>query len=328
MGLWVVTGGAGFIGSAFVRKALKEKWVDKILVLDALTYAGNLDNLEPVKDHPGFSFLQGNICSEKDVRKAFAEKPEAVFHFAAESHVDRSIESSQVFYQTNILGTALLLELSRAHGIKRFLHVSTDEVYGSLSLESPELFTEKSPLDPTSPYAASKAASDLLVLAEHKTFGTDCVITRCSNNFGPYQYPEKFIPLFLTKALEGEALPLYGNGKNIRDWIHVEAHVKGIHLAFEKGKSGEVYNLGGECERSNIEIAKRICLETGVSESSISFVEDRKSHDLRYAIDASRAKMELGFSPGPKIEDEIESLTHWYQKHTSWLAGVRERIQA
>lgn len=321
---WMVTGGAGFIGSAFVRKALKENWTEEVVVLDALTYAGNLENLSPVEDHPGFQFVHGNICDKNTVTKALtAKKIDAIFHFAAESHVDRSIHSSKIFVETNVLGTQVLLDAARAFSVKRFVHVSTDEVYGTLELGHSDKFTEETPLDPTSPYAASKAASDLLVLAAHKTYGLDTVITRCSNNYGAYQYPEKFIPLFITGALQNKELPLYGTGLNVRDWIHVDAHVEGIHKAYTKGRSGEVYNLGGECERSNIAIAKAICKEVGVSEDKITPVADRLSHDLRYAIDATKAKEELGFDPGPKLDDCLTDLVSWYKKETTWLSNLQ-----
>jgi dTDP-glucose 4,6-dehydratase len=317
---WMITGGAGFIGSAFVRKALEENWTQEVVVLDALTYAGNLENLSSVEEHPGFQFIHGNICNKDAVTKALtAKKIDAIFHFAAESHVDRSIQNSQIFVETNVLGTQVLLDAARAFSIKRFVHISTDEVYGSLELDTGEKFTEDTPLNPTSPYAASKAASDLLVLAAHKTYGLDTIITRCSNNYGAYQYPEKFIPLFITGALQNKELPLYGTGLNVRDWIHVDTHVEGIYKAYTKGRSGEVYNLGGECERSNIAIAKAICKEVGISEEKITPVTDRLSHDLRYAIDATKAKKELGFNPGPKLDDSLKELVTWYQEQKSWL---------
>lgn len=312
---WIVTGGAGFIGSAFVRKALLENWTDELIVLDALTYAGSLKNLDPIKNHQGFKFIHGNICDEKSVAKSLEGGADAIFHFAAESHVDRSIESSKVFVETNVLGTSVLLDGARKFSVKRFVHISTDEVYGSLDLTNPNKFKETTPLAPTSPYAASKAASDLLVLAAYKTYGLDCVITRCSNNYGSYQYPEKFIPLFITHALDKKPLPLYGSGKNVRDWIHVDSHIEGIRLAYKKGKSGEVYNLGGECERSNIDIAKAICKEVGVSENKITFVTDRLSHDLRYAVDTTRSRKELGFDPGPRLDDQLKELVSWYSSH-------------
>ena len=322
----LVTGGAGFIGSAFVRKALTQGWFDKVTVLDALTYAGNLDNLDPIWKHPGFNFIQGNICSEKDIKKALSNKVDALFHFAAESHVDRSIHSSKIFYETNILGTGLLLEASRAFSIKKFIHVSTDEVYGSLSLNSPERFTEKTPLAPNSPYAASKASSDLLVLANHKTHKQNCLITRCSNNYGPYQYPEKFLPLFITKALAKETLPLYGSGENIRDWIHVDAHVEGIFLAYKKGNSGEIYNLGGECEKSNLSIAKKICEKTSLPLNHVQFVQDRKAHDLRYSVDTTKAQKELGFKPGESLDKNLPELINWYEKQETWLENIRKKL--
>lgn len=322
---WVVTGGAGFIGSAFVRKALKESWAEELVVLDSLTYAGNLSNLDEVKNCPGFKFIKGSVCNESDVTEALKPGADAIFHFAAESHVDRSIKSSKIFTTTNVLGTQIIIDLARKFQVKRLVHISTDEVYGSLDLNTSKKFKETTPLNPTSPYAASKAASDLLVLAAHKTYDLDCIITRCSNNYGTHQFPEKFIPLFITNALKSTKLPLYGSGQNVRDWIHVDAHIKGIKLAYEKGCSGEVYNLGGECERTNLDIARTICNEVGIPQKNITFVTDRLSHDLRYAIDTTKSKTKLGFSPGPTIESKLGSLVHWYKKNTHRLISAKSR---
>ncbi len=320
---WIVTGGAGFIGSHFVRTALDQRWAKEVVVVDALTYAGNLGNLEPVQKHPGFVFHKVDITDGPALRPLLAGA-DAVFHFAAESHVDRSIDSAAAFVKTNVMGTQILLDAARAASIGRFVHVSTDEVYGSLELESKERFTEDSPIEPTSPYAASKAGSDHLVLAAQRTHKLDAVVTRCSNNYGPYQFPEKFIPLFISNALEKKPLPLYGDGKNERDWIHVDDHVRGLHLAFEKGKAGEVYNLGGNCERQNRDIATAIIEATGADPKLLTPVADRLAHDRRYAIDATKAKRELGFAPGPAIETRLGEIVDWYKENRVWW----ERIKA
>lgn len=315
---WMVTGGAGFIGSAFVRRAVAQGWADHIVVLDALTYSGNRANLAPSEHRPGWSFVHGDICSVDDVKTALGDGVDAIFHFAAESHVDRSITGAEAFVRTNVLGTQVLLDMARQHKVKRFVHVSTDEVYGSLSLDDPQRFVESMPLCPTSPYAASKAASDLMVLAAHRTHGLDVVITRCSNNYGPYQFPEKFIPLFITRAMRHEMLPLYGDGRNVRDWIYVDDHVDGIHLAFKRGQAGQAYNLGGNCERSNADIAANIVDITGVPTSLVQPVSDRLAHDRRYAIDPTFAKAELGFDSGPSIEARLPELVQWYKDNTAW----------
>ncbi|MEK7704749.1 MAG: dTDP-glucose 4,6-dehydratase [Myxococcota bacterium] len=324
MSRWLVTGGAGFIGSHFVRTALGEGWVDKLAVVDALTYAGNLENLEPVRKHAGFAFHKVDITDGQALAPVFGDGVDAVFHFAAESHVDRSIDSAAAFVQTNVGGTQVLLDVARARGVGRFVHVSTDEVYGSLALGSTERFTETSPIEPTSPYAASKAASDHLALAAQRTHGLDVVITRCTNNYGPYQFPEKFLPLFITNAFEHKALPLYGDGLNVRDWIHVEDHVRAIRLAFDKGKSGEVYNFGGECERANKDLARAICQATHVPTDLIQPVVDRKAHDRRYAIDATKSKRELGFRAGPPIEERLDALVGWYRDHRGWWERIKQ----
>lgn len=321
---WLVTGGAGFIGSCFVRQAVLNGWADDIVVLDALTYAGNRDNLAPIAKTPGWSLVTGDIRRADHVQDAIGHGVDAVFHFAAESHVDRSIEGAAAFVETNVLGTQVLLDVARERGCGRFVHVSTDEVYGDLPLGTPERFTESRPLTPTSPYAASKASSDLLVQAAHKTHGLDAVVTRCSNNYGPYQYPEKFIPLFITRALRGRELPLYGDGRNVRDWVHVEDHVRGIHLAFERGKKGGTYNLGGECERANRDIALRIVDLCGADPRSIKPVGDRLAHDRRYAIDPSFAAQELGFVAGPSIDERLPELVRWYKDNEAWWHAILE----
>ena len=320
---WIVTGGAGFIGSQFVRSALLENWADQIVVLDALTYAGNFDNLKPVHDHPNLTFVRGDICHVADVEKAVGDGADAVFHFAAESHVDRSIMGAADFVRTNVMGTQIMLDVARARGVERYVQVSTDEVYGSLELGTEERFVESTPIDPTSPYAASKAAADHLVLAAYRTHGLNAVITRCSNNYGPYQFPEKFLPLFITNAVDKRPLPLYGDGKNVRDWIHVDNHCRGIRLAYERGQAGQVYNFGGNCERANRDIAMAIVELTGASPDSIQPVTDRLAHDRRYAIDAKRAQTELGFEPGPPIEKRLPELVAWYVENRPWWEAIK-----
>ena len=319
---WMVTGGAGFIGSAFVRRAVTLGWADEIVVFDALTYSGNRANLNAIDKHAGWSFVRGDIRQADAVRAALGDGVDAIFHFAAESHVDRSIAAAAAFVQTNVLGTQVLLDAARAVGIGRFVHISTDEVYGSLELDSPKRFDESMPIDPTSPYAASKASADLMVLAAARTHALDCVVTRCSNNYGPYQFPEKFIPLFITRAMRHEHLPLYGDGRNVRDWIWVDDHVDGIHQAYRRGTPGGVYNLGGNCERSNKEIAASIVQLTGVPISLIEPVSDRLAHDRRYAIDPSHAAHALGFVAGPPIEERLPELIQWYRENQSWWAPI------
>ncbi|OGQ84985.1 MAG: dTDP-glucose 4,6-dehydratase [Deltaproteobacteria bacterium RIFOXYA12_FULL_58_15] len=319
---WLVTGGAGFIGSHFVRTALTEEWTDEVVVLDLLTYAGNLENLRPVERHAGFSFVRGDICDPDVVAKSLVDV-DAVFHFAAESHVDRSIESAASFVRTNVVGTQIMLDAARTAKVKRFIHVSTDEVYGSLALDAAERFVETRPVQPTSPYAASKTASDHMVLAAERTHGLDAVVTRCSNNYGPYQFPEKFIPLFVSNAMEGKPLPLYGDGRHVRDWIHVDDHIRGLRLAWERGGSGEVYNLGGECERHNRDIALAIVRAVGADESLIQPVTDRLAHDRRYAIDPQKARAELGFEPGPPIEERMAEIVDWYRENRMWWQRIK-----
>ncbi len=320
----VVTGGAGFIGSAFVRAALHRGWAQEVVVVDALTYAGNFENLAPVETHPGLTFVRCDVADAKALRAAVGEGADALVHFAAESHVDRSIESAAAFVRTNVVGTQVVLDVARAAGIGRVVHVSTDEVYGSLALGTAERFVETTPLQPTSPYAASKAAADHLALAAHRTHGLDVVITRCSNNYGPYQFPEKLIPLFVTNCFEGKPLPLYGDGENVRDWIHVDDHVAGIELALRRGKAGEVYNFGGECERPNHAIARAIVAATGADPALITKVKDRLAHDRRYAIDCAKARRELGFTPGPPIEQRLPEVVAWYREQRPWWQRVKD----
>lgn len=320
---WIITGGAGFIGSQFVRSAVTQGWADDIVVLDALTYAGNLDNLAPIKNHKSWRLVRGDIQTVEDVEQAMGSGCDAVFHFAAESHVDRSILGASDFVRTNVLGTQVVLDVARARGVNRFVHVSTDEVYGSLALEDPARFTEQTPLDPTSPYSASKAASDHLVAAAQRTHGINTVITRCSNNYGPYQFPEKFVPLFITNGLDHKDMPLYGDGKNVRDWIHVDDHVDGIHKAYQRGTSGAVYNLGGECERANRDIAYAIATGVGAEAGRIVPVADRLAHDRRYAIDCSLAQRELGFVPGAPIEERLDEVIGWYKDNRTWWEAIK-----
>lgn len=316
----LVTGGAGFIGSNFVRYMLK-KHTYKIINFDSLTYAGNLENLTEIEKNPNYIFVKGDICNKESVRDAFKKYTiDSVVHFAAESHVDRSILGPGIFIQTNIVGTNNLLEVSREYNVERFLHVSTDEVYGSLGAKG--FFTEETPLHPNSPYSASKASSDLLVLAYQHTFGFPAVVTRCSNNYGPYQFPEKLIPLMIANALNNKPLPVYGDGMNVRDWLFVEDHCIAIDAVLHKGKFGDVYNIGGNNEKPNIEIVKTILKELGKSESLITFVKDRPGHDRRYAIDASKIKNELGWEPSYTFEKGIVETIRWYVENKNWWERI------
>ncbi|MAT39664.1 MAG: dTDP-glucose 4,6-dehydratase [Ectothiorhodospiraceae bacterium] len=316
----LVTGGAGFIGSNFVRYLFEKTSLNpSITVLDKLTYAGNLENLA---DYDGkYTFVKGDICDAELVEKTISESQiDSIVHFAAESHVDRSILGSKVFTETNILGTHVLLEAARNNGVERFVHVSTDEVYGSLGETG--YFTETNPIDPTSPYAASKAASDLIVQSYVKTHGFPGLITRCSNNYGPYQFPEKLIPLMITNAFRDKELPVYGDGRNVRDWLHTDDHGAAILTVLQTGKVGEVYNIGGNNEMRNIEIVKLILKTLGKPESLIKFVKDRPAHDKRYAIDASKIKRELGWEPAITFEEGIAATIEWYQQNESWWQRV------
>ncbi len=319
----LVTGGCGFIGSNFVRLVLDTCPDYSVTNLDKLTYAGNVENLaDYAKKYPDrYALVVADIADKKAVEKVFTEKKyHAVVHFAAESHVDRSIADSEPFITTNIMGTQVLLDAARKHEIEKFVHVSTDEVYGSLGATG--LFTEQTPLAPNSPYSASKASSDLLVRAANETFGQHTVITRCSNNYGPYQFPEKLIPLIIEKAKNDQPLPVYGTGENVRDWIHVEDHCKGVLLALQKGKSGGVYNFGGNAEKQNLEVIKAILKILGKPESLITFVKDRPGHDLRYAMDYSLATKELGFEPVYTFEQGIQATVDWYLSHGQWVQNV------
>jgi len=317
----LLTGGCGFIGSNLVRLLIAERPDWRIVNLDKLTYAGNPENLADLEGHPRYRFVRGDICNGELVAEIFkTEKIDAVMHLAAESHVDRSILAPSVFIDTNVRGTQVLLEAARELGVKRFLHVSTDEVYGSLGPTG--LFTEETPLAPTSPYSASKASSDLLALAYAHTFDMRVVVTRCSNNYGPYQFPEKLIPLMIANALRDMPLPVYGDGMNVRDWIHVEDHCRGLLVALEKGASGEVYNFGASSERHNIDIVKQVLKLVGKPESLIKFVKDRLGHDRRYAIDSTKARSALGWSPRRRFEDALGATVRWYMEHRSWWERI------
>lgn len=320
----LVTGGAGFIGSNFIFYIQAAHPEDRVCCLDKLTYAGNLSTLAPVMDQKNFRFVKMDICDEGGIDALFAEEsPDVVINFAAESHVDRSIEAPTIFLQTNIMGTANLLNASRKHHVKRFHQVSTDEVYGDLPLDRPDLlFAEETPIHTSSPYSSSKASADLLVLAYHRTYGMPVSISRCSNNYGPYHFPEKLIPLMIANALNDKPLPVYGNGLNVRDWLYVEDHCRAIDLIVRKGREGEVYNVGGHNEMSNIEIVRLICRTLAKPESLITYVGDRKGHDLRYAIDASKIEKELGWKPETMFAQGIEKTIHWYLNHREWWETI------
>lgn len=320
----IVTGGAGFIGSNFIFHMLKKYPEYRIVCLDKLTYAGNLSTLSSVMSNPKFRFVKADICDRTAVYALFEEeKPDIIVNFAAESHVDRSIENPDVFLQTNIIGTSVLLDACNKFGIQRYHQVSTDEVYGDLPLDRPDLlFTEITPLHTSSPYSSSKASADLLVLAYHRTYGLPVTISRCSNNYGPYHFPEKLIPLMIANALNDKSLPVYGEGKNVRDWLYVEDHCKAIDLIIHKGKDGEVYNVGGHNEKQNIEIVKLICKELNKPETLITYVTDRKGHDMRYAIDPTKIHNELGWLPETKFEDGIRKTIQWYLDNRDWWESI------
>ena len=314
----IVTGGAGFIGINFIFYMMEKHPEDRIVCLDKLTYAANPEALKPLMERENFRFVQADICDREAVYRLFEEeKPDAVINFAAESHVDRSIEDPGVFLQTNIMGTAVLMDACRKYGIGRFHQVSTDEVYGDLPLDRPDLFfTEETPIHTSSPYSSSKAAADLLVQAYHRTYGLPVTISRCSNNYGPYQHREKLIPLMITHAMGDKPLPVYGEGLNVRDWLYVTDHCKAIDLILRGGKVGEVYNVGGHNEWRNIDVVKLICRLVGKSERLITYVEDRKGHDRRYAIDPTKIHRELGWLPETKFDDGIRKTVKWYKSVT------------
>lgn len=318
----LVTGGCGFIGSNFIRYMLKN-YPYEIINLDKLTYCGNLENLKDVENDSRYTFLRGDIADREVLEEIFERKIDIVINFAAESHVDRSIIDPSQFIRTNVYGTYNLLEVSRRKGVGRYIQISTDEVYGSLGDEGK--FKEDTPLCPSSPYSASKASADLLVMAYYKTYGLPVIITRCSNNYGPYQFPEKLIPLMITNALEGKELPLYGDGKNVRDWIHVFDHVRAIDLVLHRGREGEIYNIGADNERTNLEIVKMLLDILGKPYSLIKFVKDRPGHDRRYAIDAEKIKKELGFRVTVEFRKGLEDTVKWYVENRGWWERIKSR---
>lgn len=324
----LVTGGAGFIGSNFIFYWLKHHPEDRVVCLDKLTYAGNLATLAPVMDHPNFRFVRGDICDRTAVKRLFEEEqPQAVINFAAESHVDRSIQAPEVFLQTNVLGTQVLLDACCAHGGVRFHQVSTDEVYGDLPLDRPDLlFTEESPLRPSSPYSASKAGADLLTLAYCRTYGLPVTVSRCSNNYGPYQFPEKLIPRMIVRALAGKTLPVYGGGENVRDWLHVDDHCAALDAILQRGVAGEVYNIGGRSERTNLEIVGLICHRLDVPPEQVVHVADRKGHDKRYAIDSGKLSSQLGWQPQVSFDHGMDETINWYLDHRYWWEPLAEDV--
>ena len=316
----LVTGGCGFIGSNFIRYLLHSEPEVQVTNLDKLTYAGNLANLHDLADHPRYRFVRGDIA-DRDTVRAVVPGVQTIFNFAAESHVDRSIHDCGPFVRTNVLGTQTLLDAAREFGVARFLQISTDEVYGSLGPTG--YFTEETPLAPNSPYSASKAAADLLVRSYHHTYGLPAIITRSSNNYGPYQFPEKLIPLFITNLLHDQPVPVYGTGTNVRDWIHVQDHCRAIALVWRRGRVGQVYNIGGECERTNLQITHALLEALGKPKSLIRFVPDRPGHDLRYALDCTKIKTELGWRPEIPFEEGLRQTIRWYQEHLDWVAAIR-----
>ena len=317
----LITGGAGFIGSNFIHYWLKNNSSDEVVNLDKLTYAGNLDNLKDIENNSNYSFVKGDIC-DRELVKTLMKDVDVVVHLAAESHVDRSIQDSEDFIRTNVEGTRVLLDEARKAGVSRFHHVSTDEVFGALSLQDAP-FNENTPYDPRSPYSASKAASDHLVRAYFHTHNLPITISNCSNNYGPYQYPEKLIPLFLTNLMEGKKIPIYGKGDNIRDWIHVDDHSRGLEAIIKKGKAGETYLLGGNSEFSNLEITKKILEIMNTDDSMIEYVKDRAGHDLRYAINYSKAKSELNWEPRISFEEGLKDTVNWYKKNNAWWKKLK-----
>ena len=320
----IVTGGAGFIGANFVFYMLENHPEDRIVCLDKLTYAGNLSTLAPVMENPNLRFVKADICDREAVYSLFEEEhPDVVVNFAPESHVDRSIENPGVFLETNIMGTAVMMDACRTFGVQRFHQVSTDEVYGDLPLDRPDLFfTEQTPIHTSSPYSSSKASADLLAMAYYRTYGLPVTISRCSNNYGPYQFPEKLIPLMIANALADKPLPVYGEGLNVRDWLYVEDHCKAIDLILQRGRVGEVYNIGGHNEMKNIDIVKLICKALHKPESLITHVTDRKGHDMRYAIDPAKIHAELGWLPETMFADGIEKTIQWYLDNRAWWEEI------
>ena len=323
----IITGGAGFIGGNFVHYMLNKYPNDQFICLDLLTYAGNLATIEQAMNKENFKFIKGDIADRKLVYEIFeSENPDIIVNFAAESHVDRSIENPEVFLQTNVIGTSVLLDACRKYGITRYHQVSTDEVYGDLPLDRPDLFfTEETPIHTSSPYSASKASADLLVQAYHRTFDVPITISRCSNNYGPYHYPEKLIPLMIKNALEEKSLPVYGKGENVRDWLYVEDHCVAIDLIIRNGKVGEVYNIGGHNEKTNLEVVKIILKELNKPESLITYVADRLGHDLRYAIDPTKMQQQLNWQPTTTFEEGIKKTIKWYLENQKWVKTVLEQ---
>ncbi|WP_178022541.1 dTDP-glucose 4,6-dehydratase [uncultured Paenibacillus sp.] len=317
----LVTGGAGFIGSNFVRYMLKRHPNYRVVNVDALTYAGNLENLQPVENHPNYTFVQADITDAAMMDALVRQDIDVIVNFAAESHVDRSIVEPDVFVKTNVLGTQVLLDAARKYNVAKYVQISTDEVYGSLGEKG--LFTEETPLSPNSPYSASKAGSDLLVRAYHETYGLPVNITRCSNNYGPYQFPEKLIPFMISKALAGEELPVYGDGLNIRDWLYVEDHCSAVDLVIHQGRNGEIYNIGGNNERTNLDIVRTLLKQLGKPESLITFVQDRPGHDRRYGIDPAKTMSELGWKPKYSFETGIVETIRWYLEHQEWWTRIQ-----
>jgi len=320
----LVTGGAGFIGSNFIYYERKTHPEDQIVCLDALTYAGNLSTLAPLLEDPSFRFVKGDIADRPFVYALFEEEGfDAVVNFAAESHVDRSLENPELFLRSNIMGTQVLMDACRKYDVARYHQVSTDEVYGDLPLDRPDLFfTEETPIHTSSPYSASKASADLLVLAYARTFGLPVTITRCSNNYGPYHFPEKLIPLMITRALADQPLPVYGTGENVRDWLYVEDHCSAIDLVLRRGRIGEVYNVGGHNEKTNLEVVKKVLAALGKSEDLITYVTDRPGHDRRYAIDPTKIHTELGWLPATRFEDGIQKTVEWYLENREWWENI------
>ena len=320
----IVTGGAGFIGGNFMHYMVNKYKDDNIICIDVLTYAGNMETLAPISDKKNFKFYKADITDRKKIYEIFeTEKPDYCINFAAESHVDRSVDNPEIFLKTNILGTEVLMDACRKYGIKRYHQVSTDEVYGDLPLDRPDLqFDETYPIKTSSPYSASKASADLLTMAYHRTFGLNVTISRCSNNYGPYHFPEKLIPLMIVRALKNEKLPVYGKGLNVRDWLYVEDHCRAIDMIVRNGKNGEVYNIGGHEEKANIDIVKLILKKLGKDESLIEFVQDRPGHDLRYAMNPSKIEKELYWKPSVTFEEGIDKTIEWYLSNKSWWENI------
>ena len=320
----IVTGGAGFIGSNFVQYEVKNHPEDEIINLDLLTYAGNLESVKPVENAPNYRFVRGDIADREFIFRLFEEeKPDVIVNFAAESHVDRSITDPEIFVRTNVVGTTTLLDACRKYGIKRYHQVSTDEVYGDLPLDRPDLFfTEETPLHTSSPYSSAKASADLFVMAYHRTYGLPVTISRCSNNYGPYHFPEKLIPLVISRALNDEEIPVYGKGENVRDWLYVTDHCSAIDLVVRKGREGEVYNIGGHNERTNLEVVKTILKALGKPETLIKYVTDRPGHDLRYAMDPTKIETELGWKPEYTFDTGIPVTIQWYLDNKEWWEHI------